>query len=360
MLDALLDKSKETRSNASAVLETLIHRCGADVVRAHIGSRKPTDEAQLRSFIDTFDLHPMQDEPPTEARTSENVFNGTENVSNVEKSDERAARIESMARRPGVRLLTKPKLGPDGKPLPKFNVVSSIPKPIPRRTLDNMKSRSSQVVFRRADDVPEERNDEMRGEMLDEIRDEMQGEMRDELRDEIPTEIDTMAEVDTFPSENVVPDDSGVSLNSSEGAFESPKRQPLPAMENVNDLRLSFSIPIKSDDLLLHENEEPQNMQSRVLSSFSLKSSQFTNEFISSLRHSSLFFHDCTTELAVTYREQINDLHSMIDALTELFCPVLLYFLIERRPLDSEVLRESRFRRKTSMLLQGKRTPGWF
>ena len=340
MLDALLDKSKETRSNASAVLETLIHRCGADVVRAHIGSRKPTDEAQLRSFIDTFDLHPMQDEPPTEARTSENVFNGTENASNVEKSDERAARIESMARRPGVRLLTKPKLGPDGKPLPKFNVVSSIPKPIPRRTLDNMKSRSSQVVFRRADDIPEERNDEM--------------------RDEIPTEIDTMAEVDTFPSENVVPDDSGVSLNSSEGAFESPKRQPLPAMENVNDLRLSFSIPIKSDDLLLHENEEPLNMQSRVLSSFSLKSSQFTNEFISSLRHSSLFFHDCTTELAVTYIEQINDLHSMIDALTELFCPVLLFFLIERRPLDSEVLRESRFRRKTSMLLQGKRTPGWF
>lgn len=340
MLDALLDKSKETRSNASAVLETLIHRCGADVVRAHIGSRKPTDEAQLRSFIDTFDLHPMQDEPPTEARTSENVFNGTENASNVEKSDERAARIESMARRPGVRLLTKPKLGPDGKPLPKFNVVSSIPKPIPRRTLDNMKSRSSQVVFRRADDIPEERNDEM--------------------RDEIPTEIDTMAEVDTFPSENVVPDDSGVSLNSSEGAFESPKRQPLPAMENVNDLRLSFSIPIKSDDLLLHENEESLNMQSRVLSSFSLKSSQFTNEFISSLRHSSLFFHDCTTELAVTYIEQINDLHSMIDALTELFCPVLLFFLIERRPLDSEVLRESRFRRKTSMLLQEKRTPGWF
>lgn len=310
VLDALLDKSKETRSNASAVLETLIHRCGADVVRSQIGNRKPTDEAQLRSFIDAFDLHPIQDEPPIEPRTTESSFGNTENNPAIEKSDERAARMESMARRPGVRLLTKPKLGPDGKPLPKFNVVSSIPKPIPRRTLDNMKSRSSQVVFRRPDDAPEEINDDFLREM----------------RDEVPTEIDTMAEVDQFPSENVVPDDSGVSLNSSEGAFESPKRQPLPAVENVNDLRLSFAIPIKSDDLLLEGNEEPLNMQSRVLSSFSLKSSQFTNEFISSLRHSSLFFHDGTTELAITYREQISNLHNMIDTLTELFCPVSFFF----------------------------------
>lgn len=312
VLDALLDKSKETRSNASAVLETLIHRCGADVVRSQIGNRKPTDEAQLRSFIDAFDLHPLQDEPLIDSRISEGSFGNGESNANNEKSDDRAARIESMARRPGVRLLTKPKLGPDGKPLPKYNVVSSIPKPIPRRTLDNMKSQGSQVVFRRADDFPEELNEEI----------------PEEIQNAIPTEIDAIPEVDHLPLDSGIPDDGGVSLNSSEGAFESPKRQPLPEKENVNDLRLSFAIPIKSDDLLLHDNEEPLNMQSRLLSSFSLKSSQFTNEFISSLRHSSLFFHDCTAELAVTYREQLSDLHNEMDVLTELFCPVFFWFSV--------------------------------
>lgn len=299
VLDALLDKSKDTRTNALSILELLIQRCGADVVRANIGQRNSTDEAQLRSFIDTFNLHSIREEVPVtsgkvEKREDQETASANE-APITQEVDEKTVRLESMARRPGVRILTKPKLGPDGKPIPKFNPVSSIPKPLPRRTVESMKHNEIQPPVSKEEDVS-----------------------ADILSNEFP-QVDPGLQI---PAEGQNVDESGVSLNSSEGVSESPKQYILPPVESVNDLRLSFGIPIKHDDLLLHENDEPINVKTGILSSFSLQSSQLVNDFVASLRHFSTFFHDCTAELAVTYRGQVDSLQGEIDLLTEQFCPV--------------------------------------
>ena len=63
-----------------------------------------------------------------------------------ERKDDFQQRKEALGKRAGARVLAKPKLGPDGKPLPKYNVKSSIPKPMPRRTFDALRSNAFQPL----------------------------------------------------------------------------------------------------------------------------------------------------------------------------------------------------------------------
>ena len=119
VLDGVLDKTKEARTAATDVLEVLLNQGRVDAVIQVVNKRSPTDASQLRSVIEAFTstcTTPVVATPVVPAPAAESdVVSG------------RAA----LARRKNANVLVKPKLGANGKPLPKYNVKSSIPRPQP-------------------------------------------------------------------------------------------------------------------------------------------------------------------------------------------------------------------------------------
>lgn len=124
VLDGMLDKTKESRSVAQDLLEVLLEKCGVEAVMRGTEQRKPIDTAQLKSIIQALSTSQVNETPIQEKEEKEE---------SLPDPAEEQQRRQALAQRRGVRVLSKPKVGPDGKPLPKFSVKSSIPKPMPRK-----------------------------------------------------------------------------------------------------------------------------------------------------------------------------------------------------------------------------------
>lgn len=120
VLDGVLDKTKEARTAATDILEVLLNHGSATAVSQEVSKRNPTDASQLRSVIEAF-TSTSWNTPTTVASVPPGPVTEPEAVSG------RAA----LARRKNANVLVKPKLGADGKPVPKYNVKSSIPRPLP-------------------------------------------------------------------------------------------------------------------------------------------------------------------------------------------------------------------------------------
>ena len=120
VLDGVLDKTKEARTAATDILEVLLNHGSATAVTQEVSKRNPTDASQLRSVIEAF-TSTSWNTPTTVASAPPAPVTEPEAVSG------RAA----LARRKNANVLVKPKLGADGKPVPKYNVKSSIPRPLP-------------------------------------------------------------------------------------------------------------------------------------------------------------------------------------------------------------------------------------
>lgn len=132
VLDGVLDKDKNTRNAAMDLFETMLQRCSVDRILDLAKQRRQADLLQIRSIISAFTAAPAAEKKPV-------VPVGVAEVAE-ERKDDFQQRKEALGKRAGARVLAKPKLGPDGKPLPKYNVKSSIPKPMPRRTFDALRS----------------------------------------------------------------------------------------------------------------------------------------------------------------------------------------------------------------------------
>lgn len=128
VLDGILDKDKNTRNAAMDVFETMLHRCAVDRILDLAKQRRQADVLQIQSIINAFTSVPA-------AEKKSAVLVSVPEVAEKAKDDFQQ-RKEALSKRAGARVLAKPKLGPDGKPVPKYNVKSSIPKPMPRRTFE--------------------------------------------------------------------------------------------------------------------------------------------------------------------------------------------------------------------------------
>lgn len=178
ILDGVLDKEKNTRIVAMNLFEVMLEQGGAEKIMAQAQQRKHADVLQIRSIIDAFAS------PPSAEKSEPSVANEAEAVSEPSK-DEFQQRREALSKRSGARVLGKPKLGPDGKPIPKYNVKSSIPKPIPRKTFEATRNAVSQSYLSRYEGggVNELRGgvNELRGG-VNELKD------TDDTKQEYPTE----------------------------------------------------------------------------------------------------------------------------------------------------------------------------
>lgn len=178
ILDGVLDKEKNTRIVAMNLFEVMLEQGGAEKIMAQAQQRKHADVLQIRSIIDAFAS------PPSAEKSEPSVANEAEAVSEPSK-DEFQQRREALSKRSGARVLGKPKLGPDGKPIPKYNVKSSIPKPIPRKTFEATRNAVSQSYLSRYEGsgVGELRGgvNELRGG-VNELKD------TDDAKQEYPTE----------------------------------------------------------------------------------------------------------------------------------------------------------------------------
>ena len=187
ILDGVLDKEKNTRIVAMNLFEVMLEQGGAEKIMAQAQQRKHADVLQIRSIIDAFAS------PPSAEKSEPSVANEAEAVSEPSK-DEFQQRREALSKRSGARVLGKPKLGPDGKPIPKYNVKSSIPKPIPRKTFEATRNAVSQSYLSRYEGggvnelrgggVSEMRGgvSELRGNNVNELKD------TDDTKQEYPTE----------------------------------------------------------------------------------------------------------------------------------------------------------------------------
>lgn len=178
ILDGVLDKEKNTRIVAMNLFEVMLEQGGAEKIMAQAQQRKHADVLQIRSIIDAFVSSPSVE------KSEPSVANEAEAVSEPSK-DEFQQRREALSKRSGARVLGKPKLGPDGKPIPKYNVKSSIPKPIPRKTFEATRNAVSQSYLSRYEGsgVSELRGgvNELRGG-VNELKD------TDDTKQEYPTE----------------------------------------------------------------------------------------------------------------------------------------------------------------------------
>ena len=186
ILDGVLDKEKNTRIVAMNLFEVMLEQCAGDKIMAQAQQRKHADVLQIRSIIDAFTS------PPSVEKNEPSVANEAEAGSEPSK-DEFQQRREALSKRSGARVLGKPKLGPDGKPIPKYNVKSSIPKPIPRKTFEAARNAVSQSYLSRYEGsgvselrggVSELRGgvSELRGNNVNELKD------TDDAKQEYPTE----------------------------------------------------------------------------------------------------------------------------------------------------------------------------
>ena len=142
ILDGVLDKSKDCRNLSSDLLEIAIEKCGVEVVKRGTANRKQIDISQLHSIIDALAKNVVnQDNQDHQDHQGHQDFM-TKPLEEETKNGEITQRQkEQLAKRKGVRVLGKPKLGPDGKPLSKYpNAKSSIPKPMPRNTKTTTKT----------------------------------------------------------------------------------------------------------------------------------------------------------------------------------------------------------------------------
>ena len=173
ILDGVLDKEKNTRIVAMNLFEVMLEQGGAEKIMAQAQQRKHADVLQIRSIIDAFVSSPFVE------KSEPSVANEAEAVSEPSK-DEFQQRREALSKRSGARVLGKPKLGPDGKPIPKYNVKSSIPKPIPRKTFEATRNAVSQSYLSRYEGGGV---GELRGG-VNELKD------TDDTKQEYPTEAD--------------------------------------------------------------------------------------------------------------------------------------------------------------------------
>lgn len=147
----MVDKIKETRTAATDLLEAAVRKMGKSLVLGEISKRRPTDASHLRSIVDTLteseDMMMMINHSSSSTTTTTTANSAKANAamatpSGLTKPTEsreglaKADNLASLSQRRNVVVLGKPKLGADGKPVPKYNVKSSIPKPqpIPRST----------------------------------------------------------------------------------------------------------------------------------------------------------------------------------------------------------------------------------
>ena len=141
ILDGVLDKAKETRSAATDLLEIVVGKGCRQMVLAQIARRRPTDASHLRAMVEaltgpehsTLNQSPsLPEQPVSEDQPAMDVRKTTSSATAAASAASvTAANRAALANRRNALVLGKPKLGADGKPLPKYNAKSSIPKPIP-------------------------------------------------------------------------------------------------------------------------------------------------------------------------------------------------------------------------------------
>lgn len=126
VLDGLLDKAKETRTVATSLLTMILTKWSNDAFLKEAAKRKPIDASQLKTII----LSMSPQSPSFDSLEDTPV--ATPVATPAKPTALTGQRKQALANRSGAQVLHKRKLGPDGKPIQKFNVQSSIPKPMPR------------------------------------------------------------------------------------------------------------------------------------------------------------------------------------------------------------------------------------
>ena len=291
ILDGVLDKEKNTRIVAMNLFEVMLEQGGAEKIMAQAQQRKHADVLQIRSIIDAFAS------PPSAEKSEPSVANEAEAVSEPSK-DEFQQRREALSKRSGARVLGKPKLGPDGKPIPKYNVKSSIPKPIPRKTFEATRNAVSQSYLSRYEGgVSELRGgvNELKGNNVNELKD------IDDTKQDYPTEADhafesratiqasigvepSVEEKEPFREEDAM---THATLNSNGNASE---------MTEPEADRVVFDAPVSREQLFL-----PLSVSQTPLAA--TPSSLLVEHWITSLKslaaalltHSSLLQHHMTS-----------------------------------------------------------------
>ena len=127
VLDGLLDKAKETRTVATSLLSMILTKWSNEAFLKEAAKRRPIDASQLKTMI----LSMSPQTPSFDSIDDTSVVTPT-TANSTKPTDLTGQRRQSLAKRSGAQVLHKRKLGPDGKPIQKFNVQSSIPKPMPR------------------------------------------------------------------------------------------------------------------------------------------------------------------------------------------------------------------------------------
>ena len=263
VLDGILDKTKETRNAASDILEVLLDKCGIETVMKETGNRRPVDTNQLISIIKAL-AGTLNEETPSSPIMEEK----SEPVSKKDSSSFQQ-RQKALSKRPGARVLTKPKLGPDGKPIPKYNAKSRIPKPLPRKT--NETKRSFYMTSR----IPAAVMEPM--EPMEPIRPMEPMEPMEPMDHVEPSELDGVQSVD--PIQPITENPLGETLDvykiplvpfPDEGSLFKENHIPDLSMQpsqlylqqstqNETPTAVSLGIPLNKDELLFDEEVEEEN-----------------------------------------------------------------------------------------------------
>ena len=120
-IDCLLDRTKEVRNEALQAIKTICKKCGRGCIDDEVRKRKHADVLTLTSALQGVLNEGMEEMERLEEKSNQ-ATQATQAMHAIEKED----RFQSLANRPGARVLTK-----RTAPAVKRTVSSSIPKPEP-------------------------------------------------------------------------------------------------------------------------------------------------------------------------------------------------------------------------------------
>lgn len=263
VLDGILDKTKETRNAASDILEVLLDKCGVEAVMKETANRRPIDTSQLVSIIKALAGTLEEEIPPP-------VIEEKPEPAPKKDSSTLQQRQQALSKRPGARVLTKPKLGPDGKPIPKYNAKSTIPKPLPRKTNETkrsfyMTSRIPAAVMGPIEPIepmePIEPIEPIEPMTMESVEpNELDGLQSGEIQ---PTEENPLAEtIDVFriPPVPFPEEESLYKENPPPDLSIQPSQLYLqPSTQLETPMAVSLGIPLNKEELLFDEEVEEEN-----------------------------------------------------------------------------------------------------
>lgn len=131
-VDSMLDKIKDVRSEAATALKVIGSKCGRVAIEGEINNRKQSDKLSLKTALQSIlDALPENGDPSAPQAVTTPAVNTLTPADSAkeEKPKITEARMQSLANRPGARVLGKRTTS--SAAVMKQQAVSSIPKPQP-------------------------------------------------------------------------------------------------------------------------------------------------------------------------------------------------------------------------------------